>query len=171
MNGCFVVGQYGRPGCGERAKGIQRRLESDRCDLDQGRTAMRAAAPLCRCGRSRASPSCSSGTGEKPEALELFQPERNRLAHLGNGRCACLGRTSSRAGRFRTRLKSSPRKIAKGKSFDLADLRDQLGQLQNMGGMAALLDKLPAHLQANAGAASARQCPEPEDVKWASSIR
>ena len=51
-------------------------------------------------------------------------------------------------------VKQDLKKIAKGKSFDLADLRDQLSQLQNMGGMAALLDKLPSHLQANAAAAA-----------------
>jgi signal recognition particle subunit SRP54 len=37
----------------------------------------------------------------------------------------------------------------------LTDLRDQLSQLENMGGMAALLDKLPAQYQANAAAAAA----------------
>jgi signal recognition particle subunit SRP54 len=34
-------------------------------------------------------------------------------------------------------------KVAKGKSFDMADLRGQLEQLQKMGGVGALLDKLP----------------------------
>ena len=46
------------------------------------------------------------------------------------------------------------KKISKGKSFDLADLRDQLSQLQKMGGMSAVMDKLPAQLQANAAAAA-----------------
>jgi signal recognition particle subunit SRP54 len=34
-------------------------------------------------------------------------------------------------------------KLSKGKRFDLNDLRDQLQQMRNMGGVAALLDKLP----------------------------
>jgi signal recognition particle subunit SRP54 len=35
------------------------------------------------------------------------------------------------------------RKVASGKGFDMLDLRGQLEQLQKMGGVAALLDKLP----------------------------
>jgi signal recognition particle subunit SRP54 len=34
-------------------------------------------------------------------------------------------------------------KVIKGKRFDLNDMRDQLDQMLNMGGMASLLDKLP----------------------------
>jgi signal recognition particle subunit SRP54 len=34
-------------------------------------------------------------------------------------------------------------KVARGKSFDMMDLKGQLEQLQKMGGVAALLDKLP----------------------------
>jgi signal recognition particle subunit SRP54 len=35
------------------------------------------------------------------------------------------------------------RKLKKGRGFDLLDLRDQFEQMQNMGGMAAMLEKLP----------------------------
>ena len=35
------------------------------------------------------------------------------------------------------------RKMQKGKSFDMVDLRDQMEQMQKMGGMASLMDKLP----------------------------
>ncbi|MFN8902030.1 MAG: signal recognition particle protein, partial [Lysobacteraceae bacterium] len=34
-------------------------------------------------------------------------------------------------------------KVAKGKRFDLNDLRDQMLQMQNMGGLTGLMDKLP----------------------------
>ena len=34
-------------------------------------------------------------------------------------------------------------KVVKGKSFDMSDLKSQLEQLQKMGGVGALLDKLP----------------------------
>ena len=34
-------------------------------------------------------------------------------------------------------------KLKKGKGFDLQDFRDQLDQMRNMGGMSALLGKLP----------------------------
>ena len=35
------------------------------------------------------------------------------------------------------------KKVAKGKRFDLNDLRDQLQQMKNLGGFSGLLDKLP----------------------------
>ena len=34
-------------------------------------------------------------------------------------------------------------KVVKGKRFDLDDLRDQLQQMKNMGGMSSMLEKLP----------------------------
>jgi signal recognition particle subunit SRP54 len=43
------------------------------------------------------------------------------------------------------------RKLKKGKDFDLEDLHDQLQQVEKMGGVSALMDKLPAHLVAKAG--------------------
>jgi signal recognition particle subunit SRP54 len=42
------------------------------------------------------------------------------------------------------------RKVAKGGGFDLDDLLEQLGQIEKMGGMSALMDKLPAQLAAKA---------------------
>jgi signal recognition particle subunit SRP54 len=45
------------------------------------------------------------------------------------------------------------RKVVKGKGFDMVDLRSQLEQLQKMGGVGALLDKLPAAAMPKKGAA------------------
>ena len=45
-------------------------------------------------------------------------------------------------------------KLHKGQGFDLSDLREQLQQLQKMGGLASLMDKLPAQLANQAGAAA-----------------
>jgi signal recognition particle subunit SRP54 len=93
------------------------------------------------------------GTGEKSEALELFQPERIASRILGMGDVLSL--VEQVQGQVdQEKAEKLAKKITKGKSFDLSDLRDQLSQLQNMGGMAALLDKLPAHMQANAAAAA-----------------
>jgi len=93
------------------------------------------------------------GTGEKSEALELFQPERIASRILGMGDVLSL--VEQVQGQVdQEKAEKLAKKISKGKSFDLADLRDQLSQLKNMGGMAALLDKLPAQLQANAAAAA-----------------
>lgn len=93
------------------------------------------------------------GTGEKSEALELFQPERIASRILGMGDVLSL--VEQVQGQVdREKAEKLARKISKGKSFDLADLREQLSQLQNMGGMSALLDKLPAQFKANAAAAA-----------------
>ena len=45
-------------------------------------------------------------------------------------------------------------KVVKGKGFDMADLKSQLEQLQKMGGVSALMDKLPG--------AATRKAPSPE---------
>src|SRR5271154_6678334 len=93
------------------------------------------------------------GTGEKSDALELFQPERIASRILGMGDVLSLvEQVQSQVDQ--EKAEKLAKKITKGKSFDLSDLRDQLSQLKNMGGMSALLDKLPAHLQANAAAAA-----------------
>jgi signal recognition particle subunit SRP54 len=93
------------------------------------------------------------GTGEKSEALELFQPERIASRILGMGDVVSLVE-QVREQVDQEKAEKLAKKISRGKSFDLADLRDQLSQLQKMGGMSAVLDKLPAQLQANAAAAA-----------------
>jgi signal recognition particle subunit SRP54 len=93
------------------------------------------------------------GMGEKSEALELFQPERIASRILGMGDVLSLvEQVQSQVDQ--DKAEKLAKKISKGKSFDLADLRDQLSQLQKMGGMSAVLDKLPAQLQANTAAAA-----------------
>jgi signal recognition particle subunit SRP54 len=49
------------------------------------------------------------------------------------------------------------KKVVKGKGFDMVDLRSQLEQLQKMGGIGALLDKLPAAAAQKAGGVNADQ--------------
>ena len=93
------------------------------------------------------------GTGEKSEALELFQPERIASRILGMGDVLSL--VEQVQGQVdQEKAEKLAKKISKGKNFDLSDLRDQLSQPQKMGGMSALLDKLPAQMQANAQAAA-----------------
>ena len=97
------------------------------------------------------------GTGEKSEALELFQPERIASRILGMGDVLSLVEQVQEKADLEKADKLA-KKLQKGKSFDLSDLRDQLAQIGRMGGMTSLLEKLPAHMQANAAAAaSARQ--------------
>jgi signal recognition particle subunit SRP54 len=99
------------------------------------------------------------GTGEKSDALELFHPERIASRILGMGDVLSLVEQVQEQV-DQEKAEKLAKKISKGKSFDLSDLRDQLTQLQNMGGMAALMDKLPAHLQANAQAAAGAVSPK-----------
>ena len=91
------------------------------------------------------------GVGEKPEALEAFQPERMASRILGMGDVLSLVEEVTRKV-DRDEAEKFARKLVKGKDFDLEDLLGQLRQLEGMGGVAALLDKLPGPLAAKAGA-------------------
>jgi signal recognition particle subunit SRP54 len=90
------------------------------------------------------------GTGEKPEALEVFQPERMASRILGMGDVLSLVEEVTRKV-DREEAERLARKVAKGKDFDLEDLLGQLRQFESMGGVGALIDKLPAQLAARAG--------------------
>ncbi|MSQ91837.1 MAG: signal recognition particle protein [Gammaproteobacteria bacterium] len=83
------------------------------------------------------------GVGEKIDALEVFHPERVASRILGMGDVLTLVE-QVQAGVDQEQTRRLAEKLAKGRSFDFADLREQLGQLKQMGGMAALADKLPA---------------------------
>jgi len=90
------------------------------------------------------------GVGEKPEALEAFQPERMASRILGMGDVLSLVEEVTRKV-DREQAEKLARKVARGGGFDLGDLLEQLRQLESMGGVAALMDKLPAQLAARAG--------------------
>jgi signal recognition particle subunit SRP54 len=82
------------------------------------------------------------GVGEKTEALEPFDPERMASRILGMGDVVALVEQVQR----QVDVKEAERlaqKVVKGKGFDMADLKGQLEQLQKMGGVTALMDKLP----------------------------
>jgi signal recognition particle subunit SRP54 len=82
------------------------------------------------------------GTGEKTDALEVFHPDRMASRILGMGDVLTL--VEEIEGKVnRDKADKLANKLKKGKGFDLLDLRDQLEQMLNMGGMAAMLEKLP----------------------------
>ena len=95
------------------------------------------------------------GVGEKTEALEPFDAERMATRILGMGDVVSLVEQVHRQV-DRDQAERIARKVVKGKSFDMADLKSQLEQLQKMGGVGALLDKLPGAIQRK-GAVSADQ--------------
>ena len=82
------------------------------------------------------------GIGEKTAALEPFHPERLASRILGMGDVLSLVEQAS-AQVDQSKAEQLARKLKKGKGFDLNDLREQLGQMSKMGGMASLLEKLP----------------------------
>lgn len=82
------------------------------------------------------------GVGEKSTALEPFHPDRVASRILGMGDVLSLVE-EVQAKVDREQAEKLAKKIGKGKGFDLADFRDQLRQMQSMGGVASLLDKLP----------------------------
>ncbi len=85
------------------------------------------------------------GVGEKTEALELFDPERMARRILGMGDVVALVESVQR--NIETgEAERLARKVSQGKGFDLADLRSQLDQVQRMGGLGALMDKLPTQM-------------------------
>ena len=97
------------------------------------------------------------GTGEKTEALQPFDPDRMASRILGMGDVVSLVE-QVHAQVDQKEAERLARKVVKGKAFDLIDLRGQLEQLQRMGGVSALLDKLPG-----AAAAKAQVTPEKGD--------
>src|SRR5688572_8315794 len=87
------------------------------------------------------------GTGEKSDALEPFDPDRMARRILGMGDVVALVE-EVRRNVDTAQAEQLAKKVAKGKGFDFNDLKAQLQQLQKMGGMASLLDKLPGGAQA-----------------------
>ena len=87
------------------------------------------------------------GTGEKTEALELFHPDRIASRILGMGDILSLVEEAERK-LDKDKAEKMARKFKKGRVFDFEDLKDQFQQMRNLGGMGALLDKLPGMGQA-----------------------
>src|SRR5574343_1310448 len=82
------------------------------------------------------------GVGEKSDALEPFYPDRLASRILGMGDVLSLIEDIEQKV-DKQKAEKLAKKIQKGKSFDLNDLREQLLQMQNMGGIGAMMDKLP----------------------------
>ncbi|MEJ0039454.1 MAG: signal recognition particle protein [Gammaproteobacteria bacterium] len=82
------------------------------------------------------------GMGEKTEALEPFDPERMASRILGMGDVVSLVEQVQRNVDVHEAERLA-KKVIKGKGFDMHDLKGQLEQLQSMGGISALMDKLP----------------------------
>ncbi|MDD5241339.1 MAG: signal recognition particle protein [Sulfuricella sp.] len=94
-----------------------------------------------------------AGVGEKVDGLEAFHPERMASRILGMGDVLSLIEEAHRGVDQEEAVKLA-KKIKSGKDFDLEDFKTQLQQMKKMGGIASLMDKLPAQMgQAAAGIA------------------
>jgi signal recognition particle subunit SRP54 len=93
------------------------------------------------------------GVSEKIDGLEIFHPERMASRILGMGDVLSLIEDAHKSVDLGEAEKLA-RKVKSGKGFDLEDFKAQIGQMRKMGGLSALMDKLPAELARAAGDAS-----------------
>jgi signal recognition particle subunit SRP54 len=86
-----------------------------------------------------------AGVSEKMDGLEPFHPERMASRILGMGDIVSLVE-EARKSVDEVEAKKLADKFRKGKEFDLEDFKAQIQQMKKMGGVSALMDKLPAQL-------------------------
>jgi signal recognition particle subunit SRP54 len=97
-----------------------------------------------------------AGVSEKLDGLEAFDPARMANRVLGMGDILALVE-EARKGVDMQAATEMANKIKSGGKFDMNDFKAQLSQMKKMGGMASLLDKLPAQFQQAAGNANMDQ--------------
>ena len=90
------------------------------------------------------------GVSEKTNGLELFHPERMASRILGMGDIVSLVEDAQKNVDIKEAEKLAD-KVKSGKNFDLDDFKSQIMQMKKMGGVGAMIDKMPAQI---AGAAS-----------------
>jgi len=90
------------------------------------------------------------GTSEKINGLEPFHPERMASRILGMGDIVSLVEDAQKTLDVKEAEKLAE-KVKSGKNFDLEDFKNQIAQMKKMGGVSALMDKMPAQFS---GAAS-----------------
>lgn len=85
------------------------------------------------------------GVAEKINGLEVFHPERMAARILGMGDVLTLIEEAHKNVDIEEARKLA-KKVKTGKGFDLADFKAQFAQMRKMGGIAGMMDKLPAEL-------------------------
>ena len=89
-----------------------------------------------------------AGVGEKLDALEVFQPSRVASRILGMGDVVSIVEKAA-AAIDEAEAEAMAARMAKGQ-FDMNDLRQQLRQMQKMGGLGALAGMMPGMKKAKA---------------------
>jgi len=129
-----------------------------------------------------------AGTGEKPDALEAFHPERVAGRILGMGDVVSLVERAAETIQQEDAERVAA-KLAKGQ-FDMNDLRSQLAQMRRMGGLGALAGMMPGmkgaqaamksgavdekilvHMDAMIGSMTAKERAKPELINAKRKIR
>lgn len=105
------------------------------------------------------------GVAEKLDGLEPFYPDRMASRILGMGDILSLVEAASQQVDM-DQAQAMAQKLKSGKGFDLNDFRAQVAQMRQMGGMTALMDKLPAKF-----AEAAANMPAGSDEKMAKRIQ
>jgi signal recognition particle subunit SRP54 len=90
------------------------------------------------------------GVSEKVDGLEPFHPERMSSRVLGMGDVLSLIEQAQKNVDIGEAKKLAD-KVKSGKNFDLDDFKMQMQQMRNMGGIGALMDKLPSQIAGMAG--------------------
>jgi signal recognition particle subunit SRP54 len=89
------------------------------------------------------------GVGEKSDRLEVFHPDRIATRILGQGDMLSLIEETARKV-DQDKAQKFAEKLKKTKRFDLEDFREQMLQMQNMGSMQSIIEKLPGAAQIQA---------------------
>lgn len=86
-----------------------------------------------------------AGVGEKLTGLEAFHPDRMASRILGMGDVLSLIEDVQK-GVDQAEAEKLAKKVKTGKGFDLEDFRNQMTAMRKMGGVSAIMDKLPGQL-------------------------
>ncbi|MDF1678882.1 MAG: signal recognition particle protein, partial [Legionellaceae bacterium] len=93
------------------------------------------------------------GSGEKVDALEPFHPERVASRIIGMGDILSLIEEVEQKADKKTH-DTLTKKLKKGRGFDLNDFKEQLIQMNQMGGISGMMSKLPGmNLPSDTGSA------------------
>jgi signal recognition particle subunit SRP54 len=98
-----------------------------------------------------------AGVGEKLNGLEPFHPDRMASRILGMGDVLSLIEDVQKTV-DRKEAEKLAHKVKTGKGFDLEDFKQQIVQMKKMGGLSALMEKLPGQL-----AQMAQNAPDMDD--------
>ena len=85
------------------------------------------------------------GVSEKTDGLEAFYPERMASRILGMGDIVGLVEEAQKNVDIKEAEKLAE-KVKSGKNFDLDDFKNQISQMKKMGGVGAMMDKMPSQI-------------------------